>query len=109
MHFACKMSTQSDNPKIAERIGEQQQTLNTMIEILKEYNKSKQNDSLITSLTELKSEFDKIIVEYTYVAPKTDVKNKTTTLQNELKVNISKELLSSISKKINAIRESVIK
>jgi hypothetical protein len=109
MHFACKMSTQSDNPKIAERIGEQQQTLNTMIEILKEYNKSKQNDSLITSLTELKSEFDKIIVEYTYVAPKTDVKNKTTTLQNELKVNISKELLSSISKKINAIRESLIK
>jgi hypothetical protein len=109
MHFACKMSAQSNNPKITERIGEQQQTLNTMIEILEEYNKSKQNDALIASLTDLKTDFDKIVIEYTYVAPKTDAKNKTTTLQNELKVSISKELLSSISEKINTIRESVIK
>lgn len=109
MHFACKMSAQSNNSKIKERIGEQQQTLNTMIEILKEYNKSKQNDALITSLSDLKTDFDKIVIEYTYVAPKTDVKNKTTILQNELKVSISKELLTSISEKINAIRESVIK
>jgi hypothetical protein len=109
MHFACKMSAQSNNRKITERIGEQQQTLNTMIEILEEYNKSKQNDALIASLTDLKKDFDKIVMEYTYVAPKTDAKNKTTTLQNELKVSISKELLSSISEKINVIRESVIK
>jgi hypothetical protein len=109
MHFACKMSSQSKNPKIVQRIGEQQQTLKTMIEILEEYNKSKQNDSLIVNLKELDAEFDNIKVEYTYVEPKTDAKNKVTTLENELKVTISPDVLGKITTKINAIRDYVIK
>ncbi|MCE2713134.1 MAG: hypothetical protein LW688_11445 [Cryomorphaceae bacterium] len=109
MHFACKMSAQSKNPKIVQRIGEQQQTLKTMIEILEEYNKSKQNDSLIVNLKELNSEFENIKVEYKYVEPKTDAKNKVTTLENELKVTISAEVLEKITAKINTIREYVIK
>jgi hypothetical protein len=109
MHFACKMSTASKNVKIKERIGEQQQTLTTMIEILEEYNKSKQNDELITSLKDLKTEFDKIKVNYTYVAPKTDAKNKVTTLQHDISVEISDDVMSAINTKVNNLRESVIK
>ena len=109
MHFACKMSTASKNAKIKERIGEQQQTLATMIEILEEYNKSKQNDELITSLKDLKTEFDKIKVDYTYVAPKTDTKNKVTTLQHDISVEISDDVMSAINTKVNNLRESVIK
>jgi len=109
MHFACKMSTASKNVKIKERIGEQQQTLTTMIEILEEYNKSKQNDELIASLKDLKTEFDKIKVDYTYVAPKTDAKNKVTTLQHDISVEISDDVMSAINTKVNNLRESVIK
>jgi hypothetical protein len=109
MHFACKMSTASKSFKIKERIGEQQQTLTTMIEILEEYNKSKQNDELITSLKDLKTEFDKIKVNYTYVAPKTDAKNKVTTLQHDISVEISDDVMFAINAKVNNLRESVIK
>ncbi len=109
MHFACKMYGTTKNSKIKERIGEQQQTLTTMIEILDEFNKSKQNDELISSLNDLKIEFDKIIIDYKYVAPKTDAKNKVTTLQHEIKVEISENVMSAISTKVNNLRESVIK
>ena len=107
--LACKMYTSSKNAKIKERIGEQQQTLSTMIEILGAYNKSKQNDELISSLKDLKTEFDKIKVDYTYVAPKTDAKNKVTTLQHDISVEISDDVMSAINTKVNNLRESVIK
>lgn len=109
LHFACKLNGEKKNQKIIDRIGEQQQTLNTIIEILKEYNKSGSNDELLADFTELKTYFDQVVIDYQYVAPKTDAKNKKTTLQHNITIKIAPEVLVKIAAKVSEIRENIIK
>lgn len=108
LYFACELNKQKRSDKIVERIGEQQQTLNTIIEILKEYNKGGSNDELISDLNDLKFYFDKVSIDYQYAAPKTDAKNKTTTLQHNIVVKINTDILNQITMKVTDIRENII-
>ena len=108
LYFACELNKQKANEQIIERIGEQQQTLNTIIDILTEYNKSGQNKNLISDLKDLKFYFDKVSIEYQYVQPKTDKKLKTTTLQHNVIVKINTDILNQITLKVQSIRESII-
>lgn len=108
LHFACALNNQKPNAKITERIGEQQQTLNTIIEILEEYNKVGNNDELIKDMKDLKVQFDKVVVDYQFVEPKTDAKNKTTTLQHKITYNINADILNQITAKVQKIRNNII-
>lgn len=107
MYLACNINAEKSNQKILERIGEQQETLNTIIEILKLYNKEKAYDGLIADMTALKTLFDKIDVKYDFVQPKTDAANKTTTLMHKTTVKIDTETLKGINEQIAAIRATV--
>lgn len=109
LYFACELNKQKNSEKITQRIGEQQQTLSTIIEILTEYNKAGSNDDLISDLKDLKVLFDKIDVVYEYLAPKTDAKNKITTLNHTITVKISTDILNQISMKVSDIRQNIIK
>lgn len=109
LHFTCALNTRKPNAKITERIGEQQQTLNTIIEILEEYNKAGSNDELIKDMKDLKVQFDKVVVDYQFVEPKTDAKNKTTTLQHKITYKISADILSQITAKVQTIRNNILK
>ncbi len=108
IYYACELNKTASNKNIISRIGEQQQTLTTIIEILTEYNNKGENDSLIKDLTDLKVSFDLVKIEYDFVAPKTDVEKKLTTLQHKSSVSIDAVALEQISKKVNSIRQSII-
>jgi len=108
LYFACELNKEKRSDKIVERIGEQQQTLNTIIEILKEYNKGGSNDELISDLEDLKFYFDKVSIEYTYEKPKTDPETKTTTLQHNIVVRINTDILNQITMKVSDIRDNII-
>ena len=108
MYYACEINKINSTQKIVERIGEQQETINTVVDILIDYNNNGENDKLIEGLKDLKTSFDKINIEYTFVKPKTDAKTKTTTLQHVTKVNVDQTVLTEIGKKIVEIRESII-
>jgi hypothetical protein len=108
LYFACELNREKRNEKIVERIGEQQQTLNTIIEILTEYNKSGSNNDLISDLKDLKFYFDKVTIDYEYVEPKTDEKNKITTLQHKMTVKINTDILNQITVKVTEIRDNII-
>jgi hypothetical protein len=108
LYFACELNKTKENKKIIERIGEQQQTLHTIIEILKEYNKSNTNNDLIKDLEDLRFFFDKVIIDYQFVEPKTDSKNKTTTLQHNISVKIDTDVLNQITLKVRTIRENIL-
>ena len=108
LYFACELNSKKSNAKIIERIGEQQQTLNTIIEILTEYNKAGSNDDLIADLKGLKVLLDQVVINYEFVAPKTDEKSKTTTLQHNITVKISPDVLKQITAKVKTIRENII-
>lgn len=109
LYYACELNKIKSNQKITERIGEQKQTLSTIIEILQEYNDKGSNTDLIADLNDLKTYFNKVEVEYLFVQPKTDAKNKITTLQHKTNYKISTETLNMITLKIESIRANILK
>jgi hypothetical protein len=108
LHFACELNKSKSNKKVVERIGEQQQTLYTIIEILEEYNKAGSNDELIRDMKDLRIYFDKVAIDYQFVQPKTDAKTKTTTLQHNITYKIDTDILNQITLKVQSIREKII-
>ena len=108
LHYACELNKMKPNAKIKERIGEQKQTLYTIIEILEEYNKGGSNDELISELNDLRFYFDKVNIDYEFVEPTTDAKNKTTTLQHNINIKIDTDILNQITLKVENIRDSII-
>jgi hypothetical protein len=108
LYFACELNRTTPNKKIVERIGDQKQTLTTIIEILKLYNKNGINNDILSSLESLKLSFDKVVIEYEYVSPTTDAKNKITTLKHKSRIKMDTNVLNMITDKIGKIRSSIV-
>lgn len=109
MYFAVNLYDRSKDEKILKRIGEQKQTLNTVIEILTEYNKDEGNNTLITQLTELKDLFSSVKSEYIYEPSTTDEERRMTTLKGKMNIEFTDESKQAIIDKINDIRTRIVK
>lgn len=109
MYIACQLNAKKSSEEIKRRIGEQKQSLLSIIELLGEYNQDGSNDELITELNDLKEMFDKIVLEYEYAAPDTDESKRLTTFNNTYKVEFGQPLMEEITEKISSIRNSIIK
>lgn len=105
MYLACQINREHSNQKIVERIAEQSETLNTIIELLAKYNKKGENDELLSDMKDLKVYFEKIQVTYSYIKPFTDAKKRVTTLRHEISVSIDSNTMNFINQKIEIIRE----
>lgn len=108
MYLACNLNTEHANQKILDRIAEQTETLNTIIELLTDYNKKGEWDELITDMEGLKFYFDQITIEYEFMQPLTNAKTKTTTLRHKTVVSVDSNTLNFINQKIESIRGKVI-
>lgn len=108
MYLACNLNKDHANQKILDRIAEQTETLNTIIELLTDYNKKGEWDELITDMEGLKFYFDQITIEYEYMAPITNAQTKTTTLRHKTVVSVDSNTLNFINQKIESIRGKVI-
>lgn len=108
MHFATKLYQESKENKILMRIGEQKQSLETIIELLEKYNEDGESDNIIADFKALNESFQKINVSYKYVEPVTDVDNKVTTIKNKMVIDLGDELTNEIIEKVSSIREKVI-
>jgi len=109
IYIACELDAKKDSDEIKRRIGEQKQSLNSIIDLLGTYNKSGANDDLIAGLEELKTSFDKIQFNYEYSAPETDEENKLTTFHHELEVEFGDDVMEEIVNKLREIRTNIIK
>lgn len=107
MNLACELNVQRPSQKLVERIGEQQLSLATIIEILTEYNDDKVNDDLIQDLSDLQFYFNKVEFNYTFKEPTTDAENKTTTLNHSLQVKIDTDIMNQITMKVRTIRQKI--
>lgn len=109
MHFATALAEKKpQNQELLERIGDQKQTLATLIALLEENNKASSNDELIRYYKELSVIFQAIKVNYEYNQPETDAEKKTTTLKHTVSFEINTETLKAITEKITAIRQHII-
>lgn len=108
LYLACELTKISNNRELINRIGEQQQTLTTIIEILDLYNKNGVNDEILKSLEDLKLSFNLVKIEYDYVPPSVDEKKKTTTLNHGMEVILDSNVLNMITMRINKIRANIV-
>jgi uncharacterized protein YjgD (DUF1641 family) len=107
MHFATNLYAKSKNDQILSRIGEQKQSLQTIIEILVEYNKDGENDMILAELNALNELFEDVEMEYTFVESVHDEAKKMTTLKSKTTMRISPEVMTAINNKVRDIRKAV--
>mgnify|MGYP005989748155 CR=1 FL=1 len=107
LYFASQLNRSSSNEQIISRIGEQQQTLTTIIEILDLYNKNGINDDILSDLEDLKLTFNMVRVEYDYLAPETNASKKMTTFRHVTKIKMDSNVLNMITLKVNNLRSKI--
>lgn len=109
IYFATELNANKSSDNIVRRIGEQKETLNSIIAILAEYNSKKQNDELIDQLRSLQKSFEKITINYQYSAPETDSDKQITTFHHTLEVSAPAGAIEEIKTKVKEIRANIIK
>jgi hypothetical protein len=108
MHFATNLYAKSKDKRIFHRIGEQKQSLQTILEILGEYNIDGVNDEILSQLNGLNELFKTVEITNEFVTPTTDESKKLTTIKNKSTMIMSAELEESIRKKVAEIRASIV-
>jgi len=108
MHFATNLYAKSKDERILHRIGEQKQSLKTIIDILKEYNADGVNDEILLQLNSLNDLFKTVEITNEFVAPVTDEAKKLTTIKNKTTMTMPDELEASIRAKVQEIRASIV-
>jgi hypothetical protein len=108
MHFATNLYAKSKDKRIFHRIGEQKQSLETILEILKEYNVDSVNDEILAQLGGLNELFQTVEISNEFVEPVTDESKKLTTIKNKSTMIMSAELEESIRAKVAEIRAAIV-
>ena len=107
IYFSLHVYKQKPDPAVAIRIGEQKNTVAGLIKVLKGLDKP-ENAELIRLLEELNAEYQKVEIKYTFAEPIHDDAKKTTTINGKTEVNITPELINSLTEKVNAVRNYII-
>jgi hypothetical protein len=107
IYFSLNVYKQKPDPAVAIRIGEQKNTVAGLIKVLKGLDKP-ENAELIRLLEELNVEYQKVQIKYTFAEPIHDDAKKTTTINGKTDVNITPELINSLTEKVNAVRNYII-
>jgi hypothetical protein len=94
--------------EIAIRIAEQKYSLNNLIELVKSYPGDKDLQMFLDPLTNLQKAYDKVNIEYTKGDVVTDKNTKTTTINSNAVVSITKENINEIKKIILEIRTGIV-
>jgi hypothetical protein len=109
MHYATSLNTRAQSEDIKRRIAQQKQSLESIIELLSQYNEDNTNDELLTQLKDLKSSFDKIVLEYVYDAPSIETDKNKMKLNHTYNIEFDEATATEIAEKIATIRKGIIK
>lgn len=93
---------------LVNRIGEQKNSLNALVELLEASDKEKAATAFVASLKELQVLFSAVSNTYTFQEPVTDAARKTTFINSTSTVTIPAEQLAAIVAKVTAIRTMML-
>lgn len=108
MYFATQLNATKRSEALINRIGNQKQSLKTIISLMKGFNKDGSNNELISSLEDLKASFDQVQFVYTYAEPMTNATKHFTVLNHGSSVSVSEDVIKEIATKINKLRTKII-
>jgi hypothetical protein len=96
------------NQTLANRIGDQKNTLAGLIDLLERTDKDGSAADLITALKGLRGDFDAITIDYQYAEPVTDAAARTTYINSTSTVTIPPGTLDAITGKVRGIRNMIL-
>ncbi len=93
---------------LVNRIGEQKNTLNALVDLLQNSDKDQAATALITAMKELQTLYAGINANYSYQEPVTDVAKRTTFIHSTSSITIPADQLAAITAKVTAIRNLML-
>lgn len=109
LYILSRVAAEKPNEKVFQRIAEQKHPLDNLIKILSPYyNNSPEYVEMTDQLIELAYEFDGIEYKYEFKPPTHDAKKKLTIVNSVSTMKITEEQVKNITKKISALRNSLI-
>ncbi len=109
IYIASKIASQSQNEQVITRIGEQKQTVETIISVLIDNAITTNNSELLTAFQNLEKSYQNVAMHYTYSEPSIDMENKVTTFNHEISFEVPAKTLQDIQAKIIDIRNLIVK
>ena len=107
LYLSTKFSNDGENKDICQRVGEQQKSLDVLIELISNFKDvSEGYGVLYAQLEDLKSTFSK--VKITYTEGPVITKDRQTIIQRKSNVEISAEVFDEIADKVKTIREQLV-
>lgn len=104
------VNKKANNPRIAERIGEQKLILNDIVLILNNFSKDPKVKILVDDLKSIKTIYDGVTITTTQGESETYIEDGMMKIRqvSSSKVDITKEQINEIAKKIDALRDKLI-
>lgn len=109
IHLASQLSKNLKTDLLITRIGEQKQTLETIISVLIDQNIDEKKPELLNAFKALDSAYQNVAMHYNYSEPSIDINNKTTTLNHSITFEVPEKTLEEIRTKVEAIRNLIVK
>ncbi len=97
-----------DGNKLVERIADQKLSLGIMVSLLEQSSDDEDAMSVLEDVQELKTIFDKVIIEQGEVTPVEDPETNVTTLKSESSIEITRDVFIELRAKVIEIRTSYI-
>jgi hypothetical protein len=109
LHFAGILGKENKSLEVVNMIGMQKHTINTMLDkMLTRYFNEPGVEEVYNDLDEVRKSFNKVNINYTYMAPETNKEKRTTIFKSKATVDMSDEVFNDIVDKINTIRTKII-
>ena len=109
IYLASHLTSTVEKPDLVARIGEQKQTLETILSVLIDQNIEEQKPELVKAFKALDATYQNVAMHYKYSEPSIDLENNLTTLNHTISFEVPAKTLEDIKTKIAAIRNLIIK
>jgi len=107
-YFASRTAVETNDQQIIDRLGDQKNTLHSLILMLEQYRGNQDYDDLAYELEDLYMVFEEIKYTYEFVPPVTDPSNKLTMIKSKHTVELTEDHLNAIIEKIESIRNEIV-
>ena len=107
-NITLKTYSKNQNEELLKRIGEQKQSVNNILELLKQFETESGFQELILGFESLKKVFEKITYKYVFEKPETNASTQTTTIKSKTIIEIKKEHVDEINSITGKLREKII-
>ncbi|MDY0202205.1 MAG: hypothetical protein WC951_12990 [Bacteroidales bacterium] len=110
LYISTRVTQDMPNARMKEIIGEQKVAMNSLMLLLKNYQKEPNIAKLVYNLEEIQELYKQVTIAYEYLDPTSEVVNGVLTVKQNDKqiINMSEEVLTEIIEKVQALRNSLL-